>query len=44
MSHVFYDSQILNPKLAPNLFTNVKVIEITPNPGVSGTGPFLKGY
>ena len=33
----FYENQILNP---PNWFTNVKVIEITPNPGVNGTGPF----
>ena len=31
----------LNPKLAPNWFTNVKVIEITPNPGLSGIGPFI---
>ena len=31
---------MLNPKLAPNWITNVKVIETTPNPGVSGTGPF----
>ena len=40
--YVFYDSKILNPKLAPNWFTNVKVTEITPNPGVSGTGPLDK--
>ena len=33
-----YDNWILNPKLAPIWFTNVKVIEITPSPGVSGTG------
>ena len=38
----FYDNQILNSKLAPNWFTNVQVIEITPNPGLSGTGPLLK--
>ena len=31
------DNEILNPKLAPNWFTNV--IEITPNPGLSGTDP-----
>ena len=36
----FYDNQILNVKLAPNWLTNVKVIEITLNPGASGTGPF----
>ena len=30
---------MLNPKLAPNWFTDVKVIEITPNPGISGTVP-----
>ena len=35
----FYDCKILNPKLAPNWFTNVKVIEIMPNLGVNGTGP-----
>ena len=35
----FYDSKILNPNLAPDWFANVKVIEITPNPGVSGTDP-----
>ena len=34
----FYDNWILNPKLAPNWFTNVKVFYITPNPRVSGTG------
>ena len=33
-----YDSKILNPNLAPDWFTIVKVIEITPDPGVSGTG------
>ena len=37
---VFYDNKILNPNLAPKWFTNVTVIEITPNPGVSGTDPF----
>ena len=31
---------MLNSKLAPTWFTNVKVIEITSDPGVSGTGPF----
>ena len=36
----FYDNKSLNPDLAPNWFTSVKVIEITPNPGVSGAGPF----
>ena len=35
----FYDNKILNPKLAPNWFINVKVIEITHDLGVSGTGP-----
>ena len=34
-----YDNWILNPNIAPNWFTNVKVIEITPYPGVSGTVP-----
>ena len=37
---VFYDNKILNPNLAPKWFTNVTVIEITTNPGVSGTDPF----
>ena len=36
----FCDDKILSLKLAPNWFTNVKVIEITLNPEVSGTGPF----
>ena len=36
----FYDNKILNPKFRPNWFTNVKVIKITPNPGVSATSPF----
>ena len=33
------DNKVLNPRLAPNWFTNVKVIEIAPDLGVSGTGP-----
>ena len=37
----FYDNKILNPKLSPNWFSNVKVIEIKSNPGVCGTGPLL---
>ena len=38
----FYDCKILNAKIAPNWLTNVKVIEIMPNQGVSGTGPLSK--
>ena len=35
----FHNCKILNPiKLAPSSFTNVNVIETTPDPGVSGTG------
>ena len=40
----FYDDKIPNPKSAPNWFTNIKVIEITPNSGVSGTGPFNENF
>ena len=32
-------NKILNPRLAPNWLTNVKVIERGPNLGASGTGP-----
>ena len=34
------DNKILNLMLARNWFTNVKVIEITPDPRVSETGLF----
>ena len=32
---------ILNLKVAPNWFMNIEVGEITPDPGVRKTGPFL---
>ena len=35
----FYDNKILNPKLAPNWFSNVKVIDITSDPALSWSGP-----
>ena len=35
------DYSIANPKLTPNSSSDIKVIEITPYPGVNGTGPFL---
>ena len=38
----FYDNKILDPYLAPNWFTKVKVIEKTPNPRVSERGPLHK--
>ena len=34
------DYNVTNPKLAPNSSSDVKFIEMTPYPGVSGTGPF----
>ena len=33
------DYNVANPKLAPNSSSDVKVIEMTPYPGVNGTGP-----
>ena len=41
---LFYENQILNPKLAPNWFTNVKVIEIKPIQGGKWDRPFENGY
>ena len=41
MLHVFYDNEILSPKLAPSWLINVKVIDIMHNLGVSGTGPVI---
>ena len=33
---------IANPKLAPNLSSDVKVVEVTPYQGVNGTGSLFK--